>query len=296
MLAPQVSIVIPTFNHAKFLNTALNSVFSQTFTNWECIVVNNFSQDSTVEIVESYRDPRIRCINFANHGVIAASRNFGIQLTRAPYIAFLDSDDQWYPGKLHACLDRMSAGYDMVCHAEKWVGPGKKSRIVKYGPEERATYRQLLFNGNCLSTSAIILKRALLDQVGVFSEDPRFITAEDYDLWLRLAQAGARIGFVDGVLGEYIIHGENQSGAALRNSEAVRQVVLHHFSAHAANERHAWLERRRLAIVSYGAGRSLQGNGRHRAAWRYFLRAIRQYPFMPRFYAAMMLNAFGMKS
>jgi len=122
LLTPTVSIVIPTYNHSTFLRGALESVLAQTFTQWEAIVVNNFSQDDTISVVDSFRDPRIRRIDFANHGIIAASRNHGIALTTAPHIAFLDSDDLWYPQKLERCLERLKEGYDMVCHAEKWMG------------------------------------------------------------------------------------------------------------------------------------------------------------------------------
>lgn len=295
MASPKVAVVIPTYNHARFLTGALDSVIGQSFSAWEAVVVNNFSQDNTVELVEAYRDPRIQVVNFANNGVIAASRNYGIALTQAPYIAFLDSDDCWYPEKLQKCLDKLAEGYDVVCHAEKWVGPGERTREVCYGPEAKASYDQLLYEGNCLSTSAVVVKRTLVDEVGGFSLAPEFITAEDYEFWLRLARAGARIGFVSDILGEYLIHEGNQSGAVLRNMEAVRAVIRHHFAMQSESERQLWRERRRLAITSYGGARGLQDSGRHGAAWRYFLDAIRQYPLLPKAYVAMALNAIGRK-
>ena len=79
---PFVTVVIPTFNHAKLLRRALDSVVAQTFDNWEAIVINNFSTDETIEVVESYQDDRIKLINFKNNGVIAASRNQGIKNAR----------------------------------------------------------------------------------------------------------------------------------------------------------------------------------------------------------------------
>lgn len=295
MASPQVAVIIPTYNHARFLTGALNSVVGQTFSNWVAVIVNNFSQDNTVELVEAYRDPRIRVVNFANHGVIAASRNQGIALTQAPYIAFLDSDDIWYPEKLHKCLDKLAEGYDVVCHAEKWVGPSEWTREVCYGPEVKASYDQLLYEGNCLSTSAVVVKRTLVDEVGGFSLAPEFITGEDYEFWLKLARGGARIGFVNDMLGEYLIHEGNQSGAVLRNMEAVRAVIRHHFAMLHESERQPWRERRRLAIASYGGARGLQDGGQHGVAWRYFLEAVRQYPFLPKAYIAMALNAMSRK-
>lgn len=295
MTSPQVSIIIPTYNHARFLTKALDSVIGQTYADWEAVVINNFSQDNTIELVEGYRDSRIRIVNFANHGVIAASRNQGISLTRASYIAFLDSDDFWYPEKLEKCLSKLAEGYDVVCHAEKWVGPGGCSREILYGPESRAAYASLLFEGNCLSTSAVVVRRSLVEEVGGFSKTPEFITAEDYEFWLKLARTGARIGFVNKVLGEYLIHDGNQSGAVLRNMEAVRAVIRHHFSMIPVNERNPQREKRRLAIATYGGARGLQDSGQHRAAWRYFLEAAYQYPLLPKIYVAMALNALGWK-
>ena len=72
---PAVSIVIPTYNHAEYLQQALNSVVNQTFHDWEAIIVNNFSDDATLQIIEQFKEPRFKVINFRNHGVIAASRN-----------------------------------------------------------------------------------------------------------------------------------------------------------------------------------------------------------------------------
>lgn len=91
-----VTIVIPTYNHAEKLNVALQSILRQTFTAWKVIVVNNFSTDNTIDIVNSFADPRIHLFNFKNNGVIAASRNYAMKLADTKFIAFLDSDDIWY--------------------------------------------------------------------------------------------------------------------------------------------------------------------------------------------------------
>lgn len=287
---PCLSIVIPTFNHAHFLRTALDSIRAQTFRDWEAIVVNNFSEDDTIAVVESYDDPRIRLVNFANHGIIAAARNHGLLLTQAPYVAFLDSDDFWYPEKLQRCIDKLAQGYDLVCHAEVWVGPGERRRTVHYGPEARATYESLLLDGNCISTSAVVVRREWLERAGGFSLQPEFVTAEDYELWLKLAREGARIGFVNEVLGEYLIHEGNQSRVALRNMQAVMAVFKHHREA-LAGRAAALRLRRREAVVLYGGARGLQDSGQHQQAWPLFFKALLRYPFVPRFYAAMLLNA-----
>ncbi len=289
---PSLSIVIPTYNHAHFLRTALDSIRAQTFGDWEAIVVNNFSEDDTIAVVESYDDPRIRLVNFANHGIIAAARNHGLSLTQAPFVAFLDSDDFWYPEKLQRCMDKLAQGYDLVCHAEVWVGPAERRRTVHYGPEARATYESLLLDGNCISTSAVVVRREWLERACGFSDQPEFVTAEDYELWLKLARDGAMIGFVNEVLGEYLIHEGNQSRAALRNMQAVMAVFEHHRSA-LEGRTSAGRLRRREAVILYSGARALQNSGQHRKAWPHFIKAVLRYPWVPRFYAAMLLNALG---
>ena len=92
---PFVSVVIPTYNHAKFLGKALESVIYQTYRNWEVIVIDNKSTDGTRQVIENYKDPRIQYFKISNDGIIAKSRNLGINVAKGEWIAFLDSDDWW---------------------------------------------------------------------------------------------------------------------------------------------------------------------------------------------------------
>jgi UDP-glucose 4-epimerase len=281
---PKVSVVIPTYNQAHFLGEAIRSVIAQTERAWEMIIVNNRSTDNTVEVAKSFNDPRIRLIEIDNGGIIAKSRNRGLADAKAAFVAFLDSDDCWYPEKLARCL-AVSAGTDIVCHGEVWTRNGRALRKVRYGPERRATYHSLLYDDNCVSTSAVLARRALLIDVGGFGEDAALITAEDYDLWLRLAHRGARFRFIDDMLGEYRLHDTSASSSTLRHFAAIREVVERH---HAALDDGSLASRsrmrRRRAILDYGTARSLQNAGSR--AWRWIARAAVTYPFLPRIYYA----------
>ena len=290
---PSVSVVIPTYNHAQFLGVALASVRAQTVTDWECIVVNNFSADDTEGVVAEFGDTRIRLVNFSNHGVIAASRNHGIALSQSEFVAFLDSDDAWAPDKLQICLEKLASGFDLVCHAERWVHENGHVREVVYGPERRAAFDNLLFKGNCISTSAVVVRRDWLARAGGFDERAEFITAEDYHLWLKLAKAGARIGFVAEMLGIYRIHAGNQSRVALRNLDAAGAVFESMLSALPVTLTIRIKARRRRAILDYSGARGLMESGAHRDAAGLFARAIWRWPFSPKFYAAALLNATG---
>ena len=97
---PLISIVIPSYNHARFIKNAIDSILNQTFLNWEVLVVDNYSSDETDIVLEKYIDNRIRCFKIKNEGVIARSRNKGILEAKGDWIAFLDSDDWWTNTKL----------------------------------------------------------------------------------------------------------------------------------------------------------------------------------------------------
>lgn len=291
---PAVSVIIPTYNHAQFLRAAIQSVVDQTFPDWEAVIVNNYSEDETVEIVESFNDLRIRLVNFRNHGVIAASRNHGISLATGKMIAFLDSDDVWYPEKLQRCMDALGEQADVVCHAEAWVRENAPPRVVKYGPQSRTRYLSLLYDGNCLSTSAIVVRKSALDRVGGFSEDPQMVTAEDYELWLRLAKEGCSFVLIEEVLGEYRLHGGNQSKAVMRNLGAELAVLQKHFSEiHDDGIATRLKMQRRFALAYYSAARGMQAEGDHVNGMKLLLQSWLKYPFIPKQYAAALIGISG---
>lgn len=292
MTAPRVSVVIPTYNHAAFIGTALSSVRAQSFADWEVLIINNHSTDDTARIIDEFRDARIRRIDFANQGVIGASRNVGIREACGEFVAFLDSDDQWLPDKLMRTLARMEQGADLVCHAEQWTGAGIE-RAVRYGPIARASYDQLLFAGNCLSTSATTVRTAALRACGGFRESATFVTAEDYDLWLRLARDGVRFDFIDAVLGKYVLHADNQIRAIHRNTDAVTAVVEDHFAALAPSQRDVRRMQRRRAGVLYGGARGLHDSHQRAAAFALYSASWKRWPWSWKLYAGMLTNAFG---
>ena len=123
-----VSVIVPTYNHATHLSRALRSVFKQTYKNWELIVVDNHSTDNTEALVKSFNSSRIKYLKINNHGVIAVSRNAGIEVAEGEWIAFLDSDDFWSEDKIEACL--MMNGADFIYHQVMFI-QGKKGIIVK---------------------------------------------------------------------------------------------------------------------------------------------------------------------
>ena len=279
---PYVSVVIPTFNHAKFLKKALDSVVAQSFQNWEAVVVNNFSTDNTIEVVNSLADPRIKLFNFSNNGVIAASRNHGLKEAAGDFIAFLDSDDVWYPSKLQKCVEQALVGYQFICHGELWINSDLTQRTVMYGPASNATYNRLLYKGNCISTSTTFIAKSLLGSVQGFDENPEIITTEDYDLWLRLAAKNPRTSFIPEVLGEFHRLADSASSSVLRNLAAEITVLKTHFGSQPQTIKNSLRMRHRYAIAHYGAARQLTNQPTQ--AIQLFARAFMLSPFFIKIY------------
>ena len=290
--SPLVSIVIPTYNHAPMLQRALATVVEQTHQNWNAIVVNNFSTDNTLEIVAAFNDPRIQCVNFQNNGVIGASRNKGIALATGKYVAFLDSDDTWFPTKLEKCIEILESGSDLVCHAEYWIDESGKSRLVAYGPSEAATHHNLIYKGNRISTSATVVRAALLKEVHGFDVAPELISTEDYDLWIRLAAKSDKFAFISEPLGEYHRHDNNVSANIEKHLAAELALLAKHFSANTRFENMV-ARRRRRALAYYGAGRSLHRTRKHFLALQKYSHSLVIWPLSLRLYAAVMLSLMG---
>ena len=290
--SPLVSIVIPTYNHAPMLQRALATVIEQTYQNWNAIVVNNYSTDNTLEVVAQFNDPRIQCVNFRNNGVIGASRNEGIKLATGEYVAFLDSDDTWFPTKVEKSVSSLENGSDLVCHAEYWIDESGKSRLVTYGPSEAATHHNLIYKGNRISTSATMVRATLLKEVNGFDVSPELISTEDYDLWIRLAAKSNKFAFIDEPLGEYHRHDNNVSANIEKHLAAELALLTKHFAVDSRLQ-NALARRRRKALAYYGAGRSLHRTSKYFLALQKYARSLMIWPISLRLYAAVVLSLMG---
>ncbi len=287
---PAVSIVIPTYNHAEYLQQALHSVVDQTFHNWEAIIVNNFSDDATLQIIEQFNEPRFRVINFRNQGVIAASRNEGIRNSLASVIAFLDSDDTWYKDKLLRCMSEFENGANVVCHGENWISDSSVPRAIFYGPAEKATHRNLLFRGNCISTSATLVNKEFLEQLSGFSENPSFVTAEDYELRMRRSLATTNFVFMHEILGEFRRHDKSASSSVDKHLAAEIAVINHHVDQIHPSFLVFTRARQRRAKAFYSAGRTHMRGGSTGLALSFFAKALLQSPIFFRTYVAITLT------
>ena len=118
---------MPTYNHANFLGKALESVISQTYSNWEAIVIDNQSTDQTNQVIDTFKDPRIKYFKIFNNGIIAKSRNLGINVAKGEWIAFLNSDDWWRKDKLEICFKNIDQKINFIYHDLEIIYDKKKT-------------------------------------------------------------------------------------------------------------------------------------------------------------------------
>ena len=295
VMSPKFSVVIPTYNQADFLKVALRSVLDQTFQDFEVIVVNNHSTDHTLDAIAEAGDGRVEVINFENHGVIGAARNVGINASRGDYVAFLDSDDAWYPKKLEKVAEVIAAdpNVGLVCHDQDIFRDGHKTTVARTGPLSDSggeVYDYLLLRSNCVSTSSAVVARRYLAEVGNFSEDPGLATSEDYDLWLKLSRA-CRFHFIHEVLGVYNYHPAGASAKVELHLKSVLAVLEKHSNQSPIVHQRGFKRaiRRHYARAFYGAARQYHRTGDFKRTVAYYGRALRTYPLDLRTYGALTL-------
>jgi glycosyltransferase involved in cell wall biosynthesis len=206
-------------------------VRNQTFGDYEIVVVNDGSKDDTLEAVKAYfidfPGLNYKIINQENRG-IGGARNSGIKQASGKFVAFLDADDSWNKEKLERVKEFIdkNTNADLVCHNENWVENGRTYKEVIYGPYR--TYKELLFKGNCISTSATVVRRNKLLEAGLFSENMDFNGVEDHELWLRLSKI-CKIKYLNETLGEYHIHGGSETSNIEIHNRNWINVLEYHF-------------------------------------------------------------------
>ena len=223
--APLISVIIPAYNVAAYIDVTLRGVFAQTFTDFEVILVNDGSPDTEAleRAIQPYRE-RICYAQQENRGASAA-RNAGLRVARGELIAFLDADDLWSPNYLDqqlkfirevdcdlACADAMIFGVSAD------AGRTYMDSLMEAAPSRgRVTFLELVNADRSLITSGVVARRDQILKVGLFDEALR--NAQDLDLWLRLARHGARIAYQRRVLLHYRSRPNSLTGDAINSHQ-----------------------------------------------------------------------------
>lgn len=184
---PLISVIIPVYNGANTIRETVLSVLNQTITDFEIIIINDGSQDATLEIVARIPDPRITIFSFPNAG-LAVSRNRGIDRANGDYLAFLDADDLWATNKLEAQLAALKA-HPEAAVAYSWTDcideQGQFLRQSAHATASGNVQANLLLANFISSGSNIFVRKQAVLEIGGFDES--LSNAQDWDLWLRLA-------------------------------------------------------------------------------------------------------------
>src|SRR5262245_40778764 len=187
---PVVSVIIPTYNRAGFLESAITSALAQTLQDFEIIIVDDASQDDTEKMLGQFQDSRITLVRHKTNQGIAAARNTGVVNAKGKYIAFLDDDDEWLPDKNERqfkLLERSPRSVGGVYTG--WVGVDAASGKILYqlSPRERGKiFDAILLKGTLAPTSSIFLRKECFEKAGLFDLD--FEYGEDFEMWLRIAR------------------------------------------------------------------------------------------------------------
>ncbi|MBI5149413.1 MAG: glycosyltransferase family 2 protein [Candidatus Omnitrophica bacterium] len=236
-MSETISVIIPAYNSAEFIGKAVGSVLAQELLPDEIIVVDDGSDDGTGEVVQKLiagqgdKNPRIKYIRQANQGP-AAARNTGIKNAAGDYIAFLDADDRWLPGRLKMQMkifrDRPEAG--LVCSGRFRINESTGQQTVDCIGKTLSddSYRDLWTKGNYVTTSSVLARKKCFDAVGGFDEDPRVLGSEDAEMWLRVAEKFP-ILYVNEPLVEYLVRagGMNRSNIQRAYESAILAIQKH---------------------------------------------------------------------
>ncbi len=224
---PLISVIIPAFNASEFIGETLDSVFSQTFTDFEVIVINDGSPDTQdLERALQRFPPKLRYLKQENQGA-AVARNTGLRAAEGELVAFLDADDTWLPAFMEKQLELLKRNNaDLVFADALLVGDSPlagRTFMQADPPRGEVTPENLLSVKVTVLTSTVLARKAPILEVGLFDVSLR--RGQDFELWLRLAKAGARFAYQREVLAHHRIVESGLSGGTISQLQRTLTVL-----------------------------------------------------------------------
>lgn len=267
-----MSVIVPAYNRAKLIRRSIQSILNQGYRDFELIVVDDASTDGTEEIVKGFQDPRIRYIRHDKNRGASAARNTGVKAAKGGFIAFQDSDDEWFPEKLEKQMKAFEAASPDVgiVYTGFWRLEGNKkiytpSPFLKH--KEGAIHKDLL-KGSFVSTQTIVVRKECFKKAGLFDETlPRL---QDWELVLRLSKHYKFKHIDEALLNAYFtpysISASNKS-----HIKAFESIITKHFEDFNKNKKI-------LAKHYFSIGIFLCIDGEFKKGRNYFLKAIKLNP------------------
>jgi len=235
---PLVSVILPAYNHDKYVAESINSVLKQSYTNFELIIINDGSSDSTDEIISSiYNENKsaIKYISKKNEGLIK-TLNLALKISKGRYITFIASDDKWMREKLKIQVDFMQKNPDIyMSFTDAYFLKQFSETSIKYTTykpnikkifkkDKKNIFNKMIIENLVISLTTII-KREFIEELGFFDED---LIYEDYDMWLRVSKKH-KISYIDRVTAYYRIHDANFSRNTRKMIKGTLQILFKHY-------------------------------------------------------------------
>jgi glycosyltransferase involved in cell wall biosynthesis len=208
---PKVTVLMSVYNGQQYLREAIESILSQTFKDFEFLIIDDHSADESVSIIESYGDKRIRLIKNDKNLGLAASLNKGISLAKGEYIARMDHDDISLPNRLEEQVRYMDEHFEIGVCGAWFVFCGDTLSVVVRHPTEHAEIKAELFWRNVIAHPTVMMRKSVFLENGLLYNES-FDKAQDYDLWVRAAQK-IQLANIPQVLLRYRVHSESGSVA-----------------------------------------------------------------------------------
>jgi glycosyltransferase involved in cell wall biosynthesis len=223
-----VSIIIPTYNRWNFLPEAIKSVFNQTYTNWEMIVVNDGGQPPEGKILDYLKDPRVRYIEHPRNMGIASARNTALSNSSGNFIAYLDDDDIFYPNHLEILTTGMTRNNWEIAYTDSYKGnyslSGKNYKLIKKEVQYSLDYDvNKLWKANFIPTLCICHRRDCLSRTGNF--DVSFEVLEDWHMWLKMSRYFI-FHHIPQITAEYRVRLDNTNTTQRTSDEVWKQASL----------------------------------------------------------------------
>lgn len=208
------SVVVTTYNSSRYIEKTIKSILKQNFLDYEIILVDDCSNDNTIDLVKKKFINDIKILTTdKNFGGPAKSRNIGIKHSCGQWISFLDADDFWFQSRLKKFHRHIinNPSYEVFCSNEMlFNSKNKKKNKIIHGPYSENFFDDLLIQGNRLSPSATVINRDFVLKNKIFFDTHlNLIGVEDYDFWLNLSKNKAKFFFFDEILSLYVIHDNN---------------------------------------------------------------------------------------
>lgn len=232
---PTVSVIVTTFNRKELLSNTINSILNQTFSDFELIIIDNYSNYDFNNLISEFNDQRILAYQNENNGIIAINRNYGMKVAKGEFIALCDDDDLWVPDKLEKQINllRTKENYSLVCTGVTFFGDdtnfGKQSilskmifKILAYNLIN-AKYSLLLLT--FITNSSVFFRKQIISNIGYLNETIEYRSVEDFDYWLRISLK-FKIYYLNEKLVKYRFHNSQISSHNLKETKIKTNRVL----------------------------------------------------------------------